>query len=125
MADVRSPRDGKFIEAIGLYNPKTDPATVEIKEERAMYWLGVGAQPTDTVKNLLSHQGIILKHELLKQGLTEEKIAVKLDEWKKLKEANLAAASKKKTEKPKKASADKQDKTDSESEVKSTASEVA
>ena len=124
-ADARSPRDGKFIEAIGLYNPKTDPATVEIKEERAMYWLGVGAQPTDTVKNLLSHQGIILKHELLKQGLTEEKIAVKLDEWKKLKEANLAAASKKKTEKPKKASAEKQDKTDSESEVKSTASEVA
>ena len=125
VADVRSPRDGKFIEAIGLYNPKTDPATVEIKEERAMYWLGVGAQPTGTVKNLLSHQGIILKFELMKQGLTEEQIAAKLDEWKKLKEANLAAASKKKSEKAKKASAEKQDKTDSESEVKSTASEVA
>jgi small subunit ribosomal protein S16 len=125
VADVRSPRDGKFIEAIGLYNPKTDPATVDIKEERAMYWLGVGAQPTGTVKNLLSHQGIILKFELMKQGLTEDQIAVKLDEWKKLKEANLAAASKKKSEKTKKASAEKQDKTGSESEVKSTTTEGA
>ncbi len=115
-ADARSPRDGKFIEAIGLYNPKTDPATVEIKEARAMYWLGVGAQPTDTVKNLLSHQGIMLKRELMNQGLSEEKITLKMDEWKKLNEANLAAASKKKSEKAKakKASAEKQDKTDSE-----------
>jgi small subunit ribosomal protein S16 len=124
-ADARSPRDGKFIEAIGLYNPKTDPATVDIKEERAMYWLGVGAQPTDTVKNLLSNLGIILRRELMKQGLTEEQITAKLDEWKKLKEANLAAASKKRSEKAKKASADKQDKTDGESGVKSTTSEVA
>jgi len=54
-ADSRSPRDGKFIEAIGLYNPKTDPATINIKEDRALYWLIVGAQPTDTVKNLLSN----------------------------------------------------------------------
>ena len=52
-ADERSPRDGKFIEAIGLYNPITDPATIDIKEERALYWLGVGAQPTTTVKGLL------------------------------------------------------------------------
>jgi small subunit ribosomal protein S16 len=118
-ADARSPRDGKFIEAIGLYNPKTDPATVDIKEARAIYWLGVGAQPTDTVKNLLSHQGIILKRELMKQGLSEEQIAVKMDEWKKLNEANLAAASKKKADKAKakKASADKQDKTENEAEA--------
>jgi small subunit ribosomal protein S16 len=114
-ADSRSPRDGKFIEAIGLYNPKTDPATVEIKEARAMYWLGVGAQPTETVKNLLSHQGIILKRELMKQGLNEEQISVKLDEWKKLKEANLAAAENKKAAKKlsKKAAA-KQAKSDSD-----------
>ncbi len=118
-ADSRSPRDGKFIEAIGLYNPKTEPATVDIKEERAIYWLGVGAQPTDTVKNILSGQGIILKLELKKQGLSEEQINSKLEEWKKLKEANLAAASKKKLEKAKakKASAEKSDKTDSEGEV--------
>jgi hypothetical protein len=61
----------------------------------------------------------------MKQGLTEDQIAVKLDEWKKLKEANLAAASKKKSEKTKKASAEKQDKTGSESEVKSTTTEGA
>lgn len=124
-ADARSPRDGKFIEAIGLYNPKTDPATVDIKADRAMYWLGVGAQPTATVKNLFSNLGITLKFELVKQGLTEEQVTVKLDEWKKLKEANLAAALKKKSEKAKKASAAKQDKSASESEVKSTTSEVA
>lgn len=86
-ADSRSPRDGKFIEAIGLYNPKTEPATVEIKEDRALYWLSVGAQPTDTVKNLLSEKGIILRRELIKKGLTEEQIAARMDEWKKMKEA--------------------------------------
>lgn len=124
-ADSRSPRDGKFIEAIGLYNPKTDPATVEIKETRALYWLGVGAQPTDTVKNLLTHQGILLKRELMKNGLSEEQISVKLDEWKKLKEANLAAAAKKKADKAKakKVSASKQENTESDAEVKGTASE--
>jgi len=123
-ADSRSPRDGKFIEAIGLYNPKTNPATVEIKEERALYWLGVGAQPTDTVKNLLSNQGIILKRELKKNGLSEEQISVKLDDWKKIKEANLAASLKKKSEKAKakKASVEKKD---SETEVKGTTSEQA
>ena len=100
-ADSRSPRDGKFIEAIGLYNPKSDPATVEIKEDRALYWLKVGAQPTDTVKNLLTHQGIMLKRELAKKGVSEDQTAIKLDEWKRLKEANLAASLKKKSEKAK------------------------
>lgn len=123
-ADSRSPRDGKFIEAIGLYNPKTDPATVDIKEERALYWLGVGAQPTDTVKNLLSNQGIILKKELKKNGLNEEQITAKLDDWKKIKEANLASSLKKKSEKAKtkKALAKKKD---SDTEVKGTTSEQA
>jgi small subunit ribosomal protein S16 len=123
-ADSRSPRDGKFIEAIGLYNPKTNPATVDIKEERALYWLGVGAQPTDTVKNLLSDQGIILKRELTKNGLSEEQISLKLDDWKKIKEANLTSLLKKKSEKAKakKASVDKKD---SETEVKGTTSEQA
>jgi len=80
-ADVRSPRDGRFIEAIGLYNPKTNPATIEINEERALYWLGVGAQPTDTVKNILSREGILLKNELVKQGLAEDVVSAKMDEW--------------------------------------------
>ncbi len=120
-ADSRSPRDGKFIEAIGLYNPKVDPAQIEIKEDRALYWLGVGAQPTDTVKNIFTNQGILLKRELKKKGLSEEQIAVKFDEWNKLKEANLAAALKKKSEKAKakkQKSAEKEEsKTDSAAEV--------
>jgi len=124
-ADSRSPRDGKFIEAIGLYNPKTEPATVEIKESRAMYWLGVGAKPTDTVRNLLSQKGIILKRELMKKGLSEEQVSLKLDEWKKLKEASLEASLRKKSEKAKakKAAAAKQEKVDGEAEAKGTASE--
>ncbi len=95
-ADSRSPRDGKFLEAIGLYNPLTDPATVDIKEERALYWLNVGAQPTDTVKSLLSQKGIILKRELKRKGLAEEKIQEELVNWSKLKEAKAANRSSKK-----------------------------
>ena len=94
-ADVRSPRDGRFIEAIGLYNPKTNPAIIEINEDRALYWLGVGAQPTETVRNLLSKKGILLKNELQKEGLSEEKVAAKMDDWNKKVEAKTAAANKK------------------------------
>lgn len=97
-ADERSPRDGKFIEAIGLYNPITNPATVEIKEDRALYWLGVGAQPTTTVKTLLSKKGILYKKELIKSGLSEDEVALKLEEWSKNKEAKLATKSVKKAE---------------------------
>ena len=64
-ADSRAPRDGKFLESIGLYNPLTNPHTLDINEERAIYWLNMGAQPTDTVKSLLSQKGIILKRELI------------------------------------------------------------
>lgn len=97
-ADERSPRDGKFIEAIGLYNPITNPATFDIKEERALYWLGVGAQPTTTVKGLLSKKGILYKKELLSSGLSEEEVAVKLEDWAKNKEAKLASKATKKVE---------------------------
>lgn len=63
-ADSRSPRDGRFIETIGWYNPTTEPAQVKINEEVAMKWLKNGAQPSDTVRNLFSKQGIIKKfHE--------------------------------------------------------------
>lgn len=95
-ADSRSPRDGKFLEAIGIYNPLTDPSTIDIKEDRAMYWLNVGAQPTDTVKSLLSQKGIILKRELKHRGLTEEKIQEELDKWAKIKEAKVKSISSKK-----------------------------
>ena len=61
VADARSPRDGKFIESIGYYDPVTTPANVKIDEEKAIAWMGNGAQPTDTVKNLFSKQGIMKK----------------------------------------------------------------
>lgn len=61
VADSRSPRDGRFIEEIGYYDPTTDPATVEIDEEKAMKWLRNGAQPSDTAKSLLQKQGIMDK----------------------------------------------------------------
>ena len=101
-ADARSPRDGKFIETIGTYNPLTDPATIDIKEERALYWLNVGAQPTITVKNLLSQKGILYKREMEKQGLSEEQIVAKMEEWVKIQEARLATAKQKAEDKKKK-----------------------
>lgn len=59
--DSRNPRDGRFIEIVGTYNPLTDPATYNIDEEKVMKWLNAGAKPTDTVKSILSKQGIIAK----------------------------------------------------------------
>jgi small subunit ribosomal protein S16 len=63
VADSRSPRDGKFIEIIGHYNPLTDPATIDINEEKALKWLRCGAQPTDTARSLLGKLGIMDKFE--------------------------------------------------------------
>ncbi|HED06331.1 MAG TPA: 30S ribosomal protein S16, partial [Ignavibacteria bacterium] len=88
-ADARSPRDGKFIESIGLYNPLTDPSIVEIKEDRALYWLDKGAQPTNTVKSLLRQKGIILKRELIRKGLSEEEIKQGLENWENLHQAKI------------------------------------
>lgn len=95
-ADARSPRDGKIIEAIGLYNPKTNPATIDIKADRALYWLGVGAQPTDTVKNLLSKTGVLLKRDLMNNGVSEEEADKKVAERQEALNAKLAKAAEKK-----------------------------
>ncbi len=65
IADSRAPRDGKFIERIGSYNPNTNPATVDLKFDRALYWMQTGAQPTDTVRNILSNEGVLMKKHLL------------------------------------------------------------
>ena len=86
-ADSRSPRDGKFLEAVGFYNPLTNPHTLDLKEDRIMYWLSVGAQPTNTAKSLLRQKGITLKKELLSKGLDEEKVKSELENWQKMKEA--------------------------------------
>ena len=64
IADVRAPRDGKFTEKIGTYNPNTNPATVDLNFERALYWVENGAQPTDTVRNILSNEGVMLMKHL-------------------------------------------------------------
>ncbi len=107
-ADVRSPRDGKFLEALGLYNPLTNPHTVDVKEERVLYWLSNGAQPTNTVKSLLREKGIILKNDLIKRGLEKEKIESELAEWQKLKEvSNTSKAKKIKISRKAKAKAEK------------------
>ena len=65
VADSRAPRDGKFVERIGLYNPKTNPATIELNFNRALDWLQKGAQPTDTCRAILSEQGVMMKKHLL------------------------------------------------------------
>jgi small subunit ribosomal protein S16 len=102
-ADSRSPRDGKFLEAVGFYNPLTNPHTLDLKEDRIMYWLNVGAQPTNTVKSLLRQKGITLKKELLSKGLDEEKVKSELDNWQKMKEAGSMKKADKKLSKKAKA----------------------
>jgi small subunit ribosomal protein S16 len=86
IADSRAPRDGKFIERIGSYNPNTNPATIDLKFDRALYWLQVGAQPTDTIRNILSNEGVLLKKHLLggvaKGAFTEAEAENKFAAWK-------------------------------------------
>ena len=85
VADSRAPRDGKFIERIGSYNPNTNPATIDLDFDRALYWLQVGAQPTDTTRNILSGEGVCLKKHLLegvKKGAFDEAAAeTKFQAW--------------------------------------------
>ena len=85
IADGRAPRDGKFIERIGIYNPVSKPAEIDINFERALYWLQAGAEPTDTVNALLSFKGVLYKHHLLKGvkkgALTEEMAEAKFQAW--------------------------------------------
>lgn len=94
IADGRAPRDGRFIEKIGTYNPMTDPAKVDLKFDRALYWINCGAQPSDTVRSILSKEGVMLKKHLsigIKKGaLTEEQAEAKFQEWKSKKEADLS-----------------------------------
>ena len=111
IADVRAPRDGKFTEKIGTYNPNTNPATVDLNFERALYWVECGAQPTDTVRNILSNEGVLLMKHLnggVKKGaLTEEQAQAKFDAWKNAKTAGTDAkkADEKKAKDAKKAAA--------------------
>jgi small subunit ribosomal protein S16 len=85
VADARSPRDGKFIQKLGTYNPLTVPATIQLDRQKALDWLHKGAQPTDTVRRILSYKGVLyLKHLLrgVKLGLFDEAAAmVKFQAW--------------------------------------------
>jgi small subunit ribosomal protein S16 len=74
IADARSPRDGQFVETIGHYNPRTDPPTVVIRPERAIYWLGQGAQPTKTTARLLEKAGILAMFQQVKAGASLEEV---------------------------------------------------
>jgi small subunit ribosomal protein S16 len=98
-ADARSPRDGKFLEAVGIYNPLTNPHTVDLKEDRVNYWLDHGAQPTDTVKSLLSQKGINLKRDIANRKFSEDKAETILKNWQDLKEASLQKKTVKKKKK--------------------------
>lgn len=94
-ADSRAPRDGKYIEKIGTYNPMTDPATIELEFDKALTWLQNGAQPTDTCRAILSYRGVLMKKHLLdgvKKGAFDEAEAEKrFQTWMQEKETKIQA----------------------------------
>ena len=95
IADSRAPRDGKFIERIGSYNPNTNPATISLNFERALYWLNCGAIPTDTVRRILSYEGALMMKHLeggVKKGaFSAEEAQKRFEAWKKEKVAAIEA----------------------------------
>lgn len=95
IADGRAPRDGRFIEKIGTYNPVANPAEINLNFDKALDWLQKGAQPTDTAKSILSLKGVIYKHHLLKGvkkgAFTEIEAEAKFQNWLSEKEAKIAA----------------------------------
>ncbi len=94
-ADSRAPRDGKYLEKIGIYNPNTNPATIDLNVDGAVKWLQNGAQPTDTARAILSYKGALLKHHLAggvrKGALTEEQADEKFQAWVNEKEDKVSA----------------------------------
>ena len=100
VADSRAPRDGRFIERIGSYNPNTNPATISFDFDRALYWIEVGAIPTDTVRSILSKQGVLLMKHLkggVKKGaFSEEEAKHRFNAWKLSRDKDAKAAQEKK-----------------------------
>ncbi|MBP1839280.1 30S ribosomal protein S16 [Formosa algae] len=94
-ADARSKRDGKYLEKLGIYNPNTNPATIELDVNGAVTWLQNGAQPTDTAKAILSYKGAMLKNHLAggvrKGALTEEQAEAKFNAWVEEKTAKVSS----------------------------------
>lgn len=95
IADSRAPRDGKFIEKIGTFNPNTNPATVDLNFDSALSWVLKGAQPSDTVRNILSREGVYLKKHLLggvqKGAFDEAAVETKFNAWKEAKTQKLSS----------------------------------
>ncbi|MCC9137915.1 30S ribosomal protein S16 [Pontibacter silvestris] len=91
VADARAPRDGRFIEKLGVYNPNTNPASIDFNEDKAFQWLMNGAQPTDTVKAMLSYRGILYRKHLqvgvIKGAISQETADSRFTDWKTTKEA--------------------------------------
>lgn len=102
IADSRAPRDGKFTEKIGTYNPNTNPATVDLNFDSALSWVLKGAQPTDTVRNILSREGVYMKKHLLggvaKGAFGEAEAEAKFEAWKKNKQTGLESLKAKENE---------------------------
>jgi len=99
VADSRAPRDGKFVERIGLYNPQTNPATIELNFDRALDWLQKGAQPTDTCRAILSDKGVLMKKHLLegaiKGAFNQEEAETRFQKWKSEKESKVRSQTEK------------------------------
>ena len=95
VADSRSPRDGRYIEQIGSYNPNTNPATIVLNAERALAWVKVGAEPTLTARRILSYEGVLLRHHLdggvAKGALTQAGADKKWNDWKAQRDAKIEA----------------------------------
>ena len=135
VADSRAPRDGRFIERIGSYNPNTNPATISLDFDRALYWVEVGALPTDTVRSILSKEGVMLMKHLrggVKKGaFSEEEATKRFNAWKEAKdkkEKSALAASESKKAAEEKARMDaetEKNKQKAESVAKTTAEKLA
>jgi small subunit ribosomal protein S16 len=98
IADGRAPRDGRFIEKIGIYNPITRPADIQLDFDRALYWVKTGAEPTETVEAILKYTGVAYMHHLIKGvakgAMTEEQAQAKFEEWKTVKTGKIESAKK-------------------------------
>ena len=97
VADSQSPRDGRFIEIVGTYDPNKEPMVINLKEDKVVKWIKNGAQPTDTVKSLLKRSGLSFKMNLKKRGFDETKITEEMQKFEGLKEDKLKREKERKT----------------------------
>ncbi|MCF0063578.1 30S ribosomal protein S16 [Dyadobacter chenwenxiniae] len=125
VADARAPRDGRFIEKLGIYNPGTNPASIVLEADKAVDWLLKGAQPTDTARSILQHEGVMLKKHLqvgvIKGAITQEVADSRFDEWKESKTDRKATAADSLSQKK---DSDKQARLDAERKVNQSRAEA-